>query len=427
MLSTTEKLKSRFPDLEWYRLPAPEDHPRYTYHGFEPGVIVLEKGHTRSPGRRSFPAETVFERDVAIKMRDGIKIYADIFRPAGLEPDQRVPAILPWSPYGKSGTGVQDYARMAPFRVGLGLDQTSGYEKFEAPDPADWTHRGYAIINVDARGSARSEGNVVFWGQQEAEDIHDAIDWISKQPWCNGSVGMAGNSWLAISQINYASRLQHPALKALAPWEGRNDIYRDSLVRGGRKHNPGLHKFLLAGFAGPNAAENMPAMIQKRPFFDDYWASKYIHTENINIPLYVVGSYSSQLHSRGAFHTFRTAKSAQKWLRVHPYQEWYDLYRPDMVDDLQRFFDRFLKGVDNSWEDDTPPVRLSLLGFEAGGGLVQSVRERPEENWPLPRQVLKTLYLDASSKALQMSKTHKVSSISHSGKDANATSVRFPL
>lgn len=422
-MATTKNLNSQFPDLEWHKLPAPQEHPQYTYDGFQPGVMILEKGHTRSPGRRAFAAETVFERDVSITMRDGIKIYTDVFRPAGLEPGVRVPAILPWSPYGKSGTGVQDYARMAPFRVGLGLEQTSGYEKFEGPDPADWTHRGYAIINVDARGAGRSEGNIVFWGQQEAEDIYDTISWISQQPWCNGSVGMAGNSWLSIAQINFASRLEHPALKALAPWEGRNDIYRDSLVRGGRKHNPGLHKFLLAGFAGPNAAENMPAMINKRPLFDDYWASKYIHTENINVPIYIVGSYSSQLHSRGSFHTFRTAKSSQKWLRVHPYQEWYDLYRPEIVDDLQNYFDRFLKNIDNGWDQNTPLVRLSLLGFEAGGGQVQSVRERPEQSWPLHRQALKTLYLDSATHTLQSSVPTTASSVSHSGESMEATSV----
>ncbi|KAJ5370219.1 uncharacterized protein N7496_006311 [Penicillium cataractarum] len=388
MPSTTEELKSRFPDLEWFPLPTPEEHPRFIYEPSQSGSTILGQGHTRSPGRRAFPIETIFEQDVAIRMRDGITIYADIFRPVGSDQKHPVPAILPWSPYGKTGTGVQQYENMAPFRVGLRLDQTSGYEKFEGPDPAEWMHRGYAIVNIDARGAGRSEGNLVFWGQQEAEDIYDTIEWIANQPWCNGSVGMAGNSWLAISQINFGSRLEHPALKALAPWE----------------------------------AENMPAMIDKRPLFDEYWESKYINTVNIKVPIYVVASYSSQLHSRGAFHTFRTAKSSKKWLRVHPYQEWYDLYRPDMVDDLQKYFDRFLKGIDNDWELTTPKVRLSLLGFEAGGGLIPTVRERPESDWPVPRQSLKTLFLNASTKTLQVDKPSNISSCSHSGKDMEATS-----
>ncbi|PVH69705.1 alpha/beta-hydrolase [Cadophora sp. DSE1049] len=420
MASPIQQLKSQFPDLEWHKIPSIEDHPHYKYDGYKPGKSVLEKGHTRYPGRRPFPEEAIFEREVAIAMRDGIMIRADVFRPVPSDAGQQVPAILPWSPYGKTGGGVQQYD-MAPFRIGLSLDQTSGYEKFEGPDPADWVSRGYAIVNVDARGAGTSEGDVVFWGQQEAEDIYDTIDWISKQTWSNGSVGMAGNSWLAIAQINFGSRLEHPALKALAPWEGRNDVYRDTLARGGKKHNPGLHKFLLATFAGPNSAENMPGMLQKRPLFDDYWASKYIHTENIKVPLYVVASYSSNLHSRSAFHTFRTAQSSHKWLRVHPHHEWYDLYRPEMVDDLQRYFDRFLKNVLNGWED-TPPVRLSLLGFEASGGLTPTIRERPEKEWPLARQALQRFYLDASTKKLQTHESEGSASISYDSLDPNASS-----
>lgn len=72
--------------------------------------------------------------------------------------------------------------------------------------------------------------------RQEAQDIHDTIEWASKQSWCSGSVTMAGNSWLAIAQINYASRYSHPALKALAPWEGLSDPYRDTVGRGGIPH-----------------------------------------------------------------------------------------------------------------------------------------------------------------------------------------------
>lgn len=206
-------------------------------------------------------------------------------------------------------------------------------------------------------------------------------------------------------------------------WESRNDIYRDTLARGGKKHNAALHKFLLAGFAGPGAVEDMPSMLPKRPFYGKYWASKYIHTENIDVPLYVVASYSPQLHSRGAFHTFRTAKSPQKWLRVHPYQEWHDLYRPESVDDLHKYFDRFLKGIKNDWEKDTPRVRLSLLGFKASGGIAPTVCERPETEWPLARQDLTRLYLTASTMMLEPQSAVSGSFVSHEANDMYASSV----
>jgi predicted acyl esterase len=98
------KLQERFPDIIYRKLtPAPE-HPHFNYKGFNPSTQVIQKGHVRSPGRRAFPVEVIFERDITITMRDGIKLYADVFRPTNSE-SAKVPAILPWSPYGKTGTG----------------------------------------------------------------------------------------------------------------------------------------------------------------------------------------------------------------------------------------------------------------------------------------------------------------------------------
>ncbi|PYI20576.1 alpha/beta-hydrolase [Aspergillus violaceofuscus CBS 115571] len=366
-MTTTEKsIRAAFPDLEWHKLTPPTDHAAFTYYGFQPSKTVLAKGHVRSPGHRSFPTDVIYDRDVAITLRDGIKIYADIFRPVDSD---AVPAV----------------------------------------------------VNVDARGCGDSEGNIAFWGQQEAEDIWDAIDWLARQPWCTGSVGMAGNSWLSIAQVNFAARLSHPALKALAPWEGLTDLYGDLVLRGGRPHNERFHAMILSGFAGRGAAENMPAMGRKRPFYDDYWESKRIRPERIgDVPLYVLASYSSMLHTRGSFETFRAAQSTRKWLRVHPYQEWYDLYRPEMVEDLARYFDRYLKGVENGWEESTPPVRLSLLGFE--DSVVQTIRERPEREYPLARQELKRFYLRPETMTLQPEQPVAGSSVAHAGHDLKVSS-----
>jgi uncharacterized protein len=316
-----QKIQELFPDVIISEITTAPEHARYNYDGFKPDRRVLEVGHVRYPGRRPFGVQTIYERDQAITVRDGARLYADVFRPDTSD-TQPVPCILPWSPYGKTGTGPQNYDFMAPYRAGIALDRTSGYEKFEAPDPAEWAERGYGVLNIDARGAGHSEGVIARWGIQEAEDIYDVIDWLSKQSWCNGSVVMAGNSWLAMSQINFASRMHHPALKAIAPWEGYTDLYRHYVARGGRPHIPGFHRMISNGFAGPEGAENVVAMLEKRPMYDDYWEAKRIPVENIdNIPMYVVASYSSMLHTYGSFQTFRQAKTEKKWLRVHPFQE----------------------------------------------------------------------------------------------------------
>lgn len=146
-------------DIATVPLVAPEHHPVFGYNGFEPGSRVLPVGHVRSEGHRPFHEPCIYDRDVAVTMRDGIRLYTDIFRPTG---DVKVPALLVWSPYGcaakrasaaltllsKTGQGPQNYDRMGPWRCGVAKSVTSGYEKFEGPCPAQFCPRGYAIINV---------------------------------------------------------------------------------------------------------------------------------------------------------------------------------------------------------------------------------------------------------------------------------------
>lgn len=417
MASTTESLKSRFPDLPFAPLIPPNAHFKYKDLNIQvnPEHVVLPRGHTRSEGRRALPCDIQLDRDAQVEMRDGVKLNVDVYRPT--TPD-KVPAIISWSPYGKAD--ASDSLDVMPCGMGVPKNRLSGYQKFEGPDPADWCDRGYAVVHPDARGSQLSQGSLFLWGTQEAEDIHDTIDWISKQTWCNGSVCMAGNSWLAVAQLHYASRFSHPALKAIAPWEGFSDLYRQFIVRGGMPTQKEAILVIVKSQSGLTEIEDVSQMVYKRPLFDDYWADKAAKVENIKIPLYLLGSYSSMFHSFGAFDTFRNAGSEQKWMRVHPYYEWYDLYRPESINDLQRFFDRYCKGIQNGWERDTPPLRFSLLGFT---GSIPSVIERPETEFPPSRVQLKTYYLHGSSNTLELAKTGDEKILSHSGFEVGSSSV----
>ncbi len=120
-----------------------------------------------------------------------------------------------------------------------------------------------------------------------------------------------------------------------------------------------------------------------------------------------MASYSSQMHSRGTFDGFRRISSKDKWLRVHNKQEWRDLYNPESIADVRKFFDHFLKGMDNGWEK-TPRVRLAIL--DPGGEDQVNV---PEETWPLERQELKKFYLDASDGSMKAEKPEKEASVSY--------------
>jgi predicted acyl esterase len=126
----SSKVPQLFPDAVYVKLQTAKDSPQYAYDGFNSTTDVLKKGHAREAGYRPFTVDTVYSRDVAVQVRDGAKLYGDIFRPVSSDQDP-VPVIIPWSPYGKTGTGAQNYDHMAPHRAGIAKDRTSGYEKFE--------------------------------------------------------------------------------------------------------------------------------------------------------------------------------------------------------------------------------------------------------------------------------------------------------
>lgn len=370
------------------RKALPVDAPRVRYPGFNPDTLILKAGSVRREGAMPLPCDILLERDVPIRLRDGVTIYADVFRPVG---DEACPALLAWSPYGKEigGQMLDD----VPMRSGVPLSATSGLEKFEGPDPAYWVAHGYAIVNPDKRGAYMSEGNLLYWGHEDALDGCDVIEWIASQKWSNGKVGMTGNSWLTVSQwFIAAERPEH--LAAIAPWEGFCDHYRESGTRGGIPA-PEFPEMIAETFASAHGMlEDQPRMIVERPFMCDYWEDKAARVENIEIPAYVVASYTNSVHTHGSFAGFRRMASKEKWLRVHNTSEWFDYYTPENVEDLRRFFDHYLKDIDNGWEQ-TPRVRLSVLN--PGG---TDIVGRAEEDFPLARTRYRKLYLSAADSSL---------------------------
>ncbi|UPK91487.1 hypothetical protein LCI18_002422 [Fusarium solani-melongenae] len=359
----------------------------------EPGSILLAKGHRLAEGRRPFDADTIFERDVAIPMRDGLTLRADIFRPAktgGGEPEEKVPVLIAWGPYGKeSGHGpTGDFYDALPGRMGLPKSKLSGYQSFEAPDPVEWTAHGYALCNVDIRGIGNSEGHLNYWGTADGRDGYDAVEYLAQLPWCNGSAALVGNSWLAISQWFIAAE-QPPHLKCIAPLEGSSDTYRENLARGGVP-TPAFTNFISSNLIGREQQEDMRAMLEKYPTWNEYWEDKRARMDRITVPSYILASFSTGLHTAGSFRAYEEIKTP-RWLRVHDTQEWFDLYSEHRITELRSFFDRYTKGIQNNWEA-TPRVRLSVLGFNK-----PSIVERVVPEWPLPSTEFRTLYLHSSS------------------------------
>jgi len=294
-----------------------------------------------------------------VRLRDGVTIYVDVFRPVGTE---KVPVIIAWSPYGKSEGTAPSVAGIFDL-VGLDNGVVSGLEKFEGPDPAYWCAQGYAVCNPDARGVGESDGDSVVWDRQEGQDCHDLIEWLAGQDWCTGKVAMSGTSYLAVSQWFTAAE-RPPHLAAINPWEGVSDVYRDLVLRGGMP-DLGFADMLAHKFAGKHRREDVLAEAERYPLMNSLWSDKIPRLDRIIVPAYVVASYSHTLHTAGTFRAWRRIASDEKWLRIHASLEWPDYYDEANVEDLRRFFDHYLKGEDNGWER-TPRVRYALLDLEGG-------------------------------------------------------------
>ena len=276
----------------------------------EPGLDPKLRDYPGLDPRQETRDGMVIDFDVAVKLRDGVTIYTDVYRPAGF--DGPLPAMLLWSGYGKH------YRWPAPIRSAFtqGAD-VSDYAPIECQDPLVWCPAGYAIVVPDPRGLNSSEGDVTTWSPQEGIDIHDTIEWIAEQPWSNGKVGMGGASYFAIVQW-FAGVTRPPHLAALMPYDGMSDLYRECARHGGIP-NYGFVGFWNAQVrASHNRAENWMTAIDLHPFDDEYWASKQPQVERIDIPTYVIASWSDHgIHTRGSLGAFMRLGSKDKWLEVH--------------------------------------------------------------------------------------------------------------
>jgi len=394
-----------------------EYQPELDYPPFKTETFTVPKGTVKAEGYRPTVVDMLVMRDQAVKMRDGVTIYVDIFRP--VDTGASVPVLLAWTPYGKVDP-PNNYDLYAN-RAWMDKDQSCGFDTFEGPEPDYWVNFGYAVAVADSRGSTHSEGSMLYLGHQEGLDIYDCIEWLGTREWSNGKVAMAGNSWLGICQY-FAADLKPPHLAAIAPWEGYSDIYRDVVCRGGI---PGA-EFLNAvnkTLRIPNGIESIPLMLEKYPFINDYWEDeKRAKFTTIEIPAYFAASYSSCVHPYGTLRAWSLVSSKRKWLRIHNTQEWPDQQTPKYRDDLRGFFDHFLKGADNGWPERTAKARVSLL--DAFG---PDIVDREEDDFPIPATEYRRLYLDGSTCCLSDIKPADEAKATYEVGDDKDGSLRFKI
>lgn len=365
----------------------------------------LEDG--RYPGLRY--EEQTFEKfrkfkDVAVPLRDGTTIYIDVFRPLHDSPS---PSLLAWSPYGKHG--LKNLGMMPGADVPAGW--VSKHSIWEGPDPEYWCPRGYSIISPDPRGAWSSEGTLTFWSTSEADDGYDLIEWVARQPWSSGKVGMLGVSYLAVSQWMIAAK-RPPSLAAICPWEGFSDAYRELYFHGGIPEQGFLNWWQPMSRWSLNPAEDIIQMHALHPLRDAYWGSKAIDLSAIEVPAFVVAGWGDHgLHTRGTLEGFKQISSKQKWLQVHGQKKWRHFYDPASVAKQEMFFDQFLKGQHTAvagWPAVTIETRESN----------ESITSRTESSWP-PQSIVPTrLFLDCRAMSLTDAAPRELSQFTYTSDQA---------
>lgn len=375
------------------------------------GKVKLTHPDETKPGRNEIMVKTVhyglqkmiMDKDVPVKMRDGIILYVNVFRP---DKPNKFPVVMSADIYGKDLIWSEsDIPRLD----NVGVWGMSLFTAVESPDPGFWVPNGYVVAKAALRGSSNSGGSCFPLSATEAQDYYELIEWAGVQHWSNGNVGLNGVSYLAMVQWPVTA-LNPPHLKAMIPWEGVSDLYREWAFHGGIPDTfffRWWHERQKVKWPEKDV-EDLTLMQKEHPLFDEYWESKRANLDEIKVPMYVgVGWATQGLHNRGTLEGFKQSSSIHKWLEVHGRKEWEYYYSREVLERQKRFFDYFLKGIENDWMK-TPRVRIE-------------VRERfyegtfhLENEWPLARTCYTKVYLDGKKMELSTSSVSDEAKICYS-------------
>jgi hypothetical protein len=378
--------------------------------------------------------DVVVEPDVPVPMRDGVRLAADVYRPAA--GDRALagpfPALLERTPYDKGRAWQRQSGRY-------------------------FASRGYVVVMQDVRGRFASEGEWYFLGEFEGPDGFDTVGWMAAQPWCDGQVGTMGLSYGTATQQALAV-LKPPALKAQFLLDGGYSYFHRTLRHGGAcelgvvlpyayrmaltsrelRGDPVLRRRFEQAFEGmedwlrrlplrPGLSPLALVPAVERWFFDllcrsDYteeWThatvspAEHVHDYK-DVPVFHETSWYGH-HAWATLARYNDLlarrESPQRllvgpWLHGHeefarPFAGEVDFGPGSILDNLNdlrlRWFDHWLKGLPTGILDE-PPVRLFVMG--GGGGrrnadsrLEHGGRWRAEREWPLLRTRWTTLHL----------------------------------
>jgi putative CocE/NonD family hydrolase len=298
-----------------------------------------------------------------ITMSDGVKLRYAAVLPAA---DGRFPVAMKYDGYCEGTNPIT-------------CNEGSGKTAQELLDG------GYAVVGVQVRGTGCSQGQFDFRNPEEATDGAAAVEFVERQPWSNGHIGMFGDSFPGLMQPGVAA-LRPKGLDAIAPWQIVDDAYRDVAYPGGLGNGEfgvfwGVYNqpFASAGAASggvqagdPQCAESAAGQVavnlgtnifvagQQHPYFDSYWASKTIGDAAAKIDVPTLGCTTWQddeVGSRAGWTMFPKLDPARTWMVGSNGFHGQCVFSTAMTEELLRFFGRFVKGEQNGYEK-TPHTQI---------------------------------------------------------------------
>jgi uncharacterized protein len=378
------------------------------------------------------------DKDVLVPMRDGAQLRANVFRP---QAPGKYPVIMTLGPYGKDvhlkEFMPEAWGALQRRHPEILKASSCKHLAFETPDPEVWTPHGYVVVKVDSRGAGKSPGRLDVNSPAEFRDFYDAIEWAAVQPWSNGKVGLLGISYYAAGQWMIAAE-RPPHLAAMLPWQGTSDFYRDRTRQGGilccgftqrwwtrsvlrnQYGNPEcpFHD-IVTGERNTAPASLSPEelranrieyldQLRLHPTNDAWYQERSARLDRIEIPALVVANWGGLgLHLRGTITGYQGLASKEKWLKIQSGSYFLTFLLPESVALQRKFFDRYLKGIDNGWEQE-PKVDVAVRTVD------DKVKRRAlDKSWPLSDTKWTRFYLDASAKALSRDPAAKPGTVSY--------------
>lgn len=323
--------------------------------------------------------------EVWIPMSDGVRLAADIYWPADIGDGDRYPVLLEYLPYRKDESRARNYSLYSYFQK-----------------------RGYIVARVDMRGTGNSEGTTIpyEYSDIELDDGEVVIDWLSRQKWSTGNVGMFGISWGGFNSIQMAMR-NPPALKAFVAAMATEYLYQEDVhYMDGIMHTdswmmsndlfnalPGAPDFTLDEEWVKNRFDVKPSvytyMHQQRegPFWDR--ASARNQYEKIKVPGYHIGAWYDG-YRNSLPRMLENVQVPQKAL-IGPWD--HDLPhnavlapRIEWRHEAVRWFDHWLKDVDTGILNE-PDFAIFIRDYHPPDPLLEEIpgHWRWEDGWPIER------------------------------------------